>query len=88
MIRLPCVVWSPAYQGAGPPCLTHGRVCGVRGGDSAIAPELVLGSNPQTHPHTPIVLHWYTAGTGCESIDRVFLLEAALKVVLPLPLVV
>ena len=69
---LPCVVWIPACQGAGTPCLKCGRVCGGRGGGGAVAPAPVPGSHPQTHPHTPIVTHLYATGTGCESIERVF----------------
>ena len=83
---LPCVFWCPACQGAGTPCLTRGRVCGVRGGGGAVAPAPVLGNYPQTHPRTPRVSLWDARGMGCGSIECVPLLEAAPAVVLPLPL--
>ena len=51
-----------------------------------MAPEPSPGSHSQKHPHTPIVLHWYAAGTGRRSIEHVFPLDAAPVVVLPLPL--
>ena len=49
-----------------------------------MAPVPVPESRPQTHPHTPKVLHCFTAGMGCESVWHVLLLAAAPEVVLPL----
>ena len=81
---LPYAAWCPAVQGAGTPCLAHGRACVGHGGGGAVAPAPFLGSHQKIRPHTPEALLWGAAGISRGSIWCVILIAVAPSVVLPI----